>query len=92
MREVSLAPQKNPERRGLRRDDGAGFRIVADAPATGKPGFGGWGLTHGDGRLGDRAKERGHVSLLIQIYLQHRLIPRLADSMDAPANTTRRRA
>jgi hypothetical protein len=69
MRNISLSPQENLERCVLRRNDGARFRIVADAPAACEPGLGGRGRTCADGRV----CKCEHVGLLFRARVRHRL-------------------
>ena len=59
MRNLSLPLQESPEGRVLRRNDGARFRVVADALANGEPGLRRW--TPVDGIVGDcGVKHFGH--------------------------------
>ena len=61
VREISLAPQENIEERVLRRNDGAGFGVVADALAICESGFRSRGRARVVGHIGDRTNKIGHI-------------------------------
>src|SRR5437016_1285054 len=79
MRKISLPAQENPEGRVLRCNDGASFRVVADALASGEPSLGRKGRRRIDGRVGSCANEIWHVISPLLDDLRHRPAPPSAD-------------
>src|ERR1700730_10924119 len=61
VREIALAPQENIEGRVLRRNDGAGSGVVADALTASEPRLSRQGRARVDGRVGNCANEIQHI-------------------------------
>jgi hypothetical protein len=61
VRKFSLPPQENLEGRVLRRNEGAGSGVVADALTTREPTLGRRRRARVDGRVRNRANEIGYV-------------------------------